>query len=145
MDLLSVALLIVIVYLLINNRSYYSSQIERLEARITELQNFIKQNTISQSPERTTPTQVSHLDEVKRVEVPQKQPVPAPPAIERQKEIITDPIAGIRQPIRAINAPTPPRPVYQQPEPELSFFERYPDLEKFIGENLINKIGIAIE
>ncbi len=24
------------------------------------------------------------------------------------------------------------------------FFERYPDLEKFIGENLISKIGIAI-
>ena len=33
----------------------------------------------------------------------------------------------------------------RKPEtPELSFFERYPDLEKFIGENLINKIGIAI-
>jgi uncharacterized membrane protein len=144
MELLSVALLTVIIYLLINNRSYYSSQIERLEARIVELQNFIKQNTISKSPERTTPTLVSHLDEVKKAEVPQKQPVPAPPAIEREKEIITDPIASIRQPIRAINAPTPPRPVYQQPEPELSFFERYPDLEKFIGENLINKIGIAI-
>lgn len=32
-------------------------------------------------------------------------------------------------------APTPPKP---------SFWERNPDLEKFIGENLINKIGIAI-
>jgi uncharacterized membrane protein len=31
--------------------------------------------------------------------------------------------------------PKPPRP---------TFFERHPDLEKFIGENLINKIGIAI-
>ncbi|WP_221391709.1 DUF2339 domain-containing protein [Dyadobacter sp. NIV53] len=31
-----------------------------------------------------------------------------------------------------------------EPEPELSFWERYPDLERFIGENLINKIGIAI-
>ena len=27
---------------------------------------------------------------------------------------------------------------------EPSFFEKHPDLEKFIGENLINKIGIAI-
>jgi Predicted membrane protein (DUF2339) len=26
----------------------------------------------------------------------------------------------------------------------LSFFERHPDMEKFIGENLVNKIGIAI-
>jgi uncharacterized membrane protein len=31
-----------------------------------------------------------------------------------------------------------------QPAPEPSFFERHPDLEKFIGENLISKIGIAI-
>jgi len=30
------------------------------------------------------------------------------------------------------------------PPPEPGFFERHPDLEKFIGENLVNKIGIAI-
>ena len=35
-------------------------------------------------------------------------------------------------------------PLGKKKNPELSFFERYPDLEKFIGENLINKIGIAI-
>ncbi len=29
-------------------------------------------------------------------------------------------------------------------EPKKTFFEKYPDLEKFIGENLINKIGIVI-
>ncbi len=29
-------------------------------------------------------------------------------------------------------------------EPELSFFDKNPDLEKFIGENLMNKIGIGI-
>jgi len=42
-----------------------------------------------------------------------------------------------------------PTPVYSKsdfppPSPEPAFFERHPDLEKFIGENLINKIGIAI-
>ncbi len=35
---------------------------------------------------------------------------------------------------------TPPSPK----PPRLSFFERHPDLEKFIGENLINKIGITV-
>jgi hypothetical protein len=35
--------------------------------------------------------------------------------------------------------------VEKQLEPErLGFFERHPDFEKFIGQNLINKIGIAI-
>jgi uncharacterized membrane protein len=36
-------------------------------------------------------------------------------------------------------APPPPPPVYKP-----TFFERHPDLEKFIGENLMNKIGIAV-
>jgi hypothetical protein len=31
-------------------------------------------------------------------------------------------------------------PLHQNP----GFFERNPDLEKFIGENLVSKIGIAI-
>ncbi|MEP7265487.1 MAG: DUF2339 domain-containing protein, partial [Bacteroidota bacterium] len=32
----------------------------------------------------------------------------------------------------------------QKKEPKPSFFESHPDLEKFIGENIINKIGIGI-
>jgi uncharacterized membrane protein len=38
--------------------------------------------------------------------------------------------------------PRPVEPVSKPPKP--GFFERHPDLEKFIGENLISKIGIAI-
>src|ERR1044072_2676855 len=40
-------------------------------------------------------------------------------------------------------APPPPPPAPPKP-PQPGFFERNPDLEKFIGENLIPKIGIAI-
>jgi len=39
---------------------------------------------------------------------------------------------------------TSEKKTYPPPQPSPTFFERYPDLEKFIGENLINKIGIAI-
>lgn len=40
---------------------------------------------------------------------------------------------------QAVNIPTqPPAP------PKPGFFERNPDLEKFVGENLVSKIGIAI-
>jgi uncharacterized membrane protein len=62
---------------------------------------------------------------------PVPEPEPPPPPI-----IITPPPARIPvvEPIRR-TPPPPPRP---------SFLERNPDLEKFIGENLINKIGIAI-
>lgn len=53
------------------------------------------------------------------------------------------------QPIpQVIPQPTPqpvPQVVFPKPKPKKpSFFERNPDLEKFIGENLANKIGIGI-
>jgi uncharacterized membrane protein len=43
--------------------------------------------------------------------------------------------------LRSLRQPARP-PVPQAPKP--GFFERNPDLEKFIGENLANKIGIGI-
>jgi len=62
---------------------------------------------------------------------------------EPERVWFANPIEEIRpdpypvDPYRAI-PPEPPRP------PRQSFFERHPDLEKFIGENLINKIGITV-
>lgn len=61
------------------------------------------------------------------------------PLVERQKEVIYDSMTHIRRPVKKVEPV--PKPAY---EPKPSFFERYPDLEKFIGENLVNKIGIAI-
>jgi len=40
--------------------------------------------------------------------------------------------------------PPASRPPRDMPAPQPGFFERHPDLEKFIGENLMSKIGIAI-
>ncbi|HXB93002.1 MAG TPA: DUF2339 domain-containing protein, partial [Puia sp.] len=45
------------------------------------------------------------------------------------------------QPIPRSGPPIQPPP---PPPPKPDFFDRHPDLEKFIGENLISKIGIAI-
>jgi uncharacterized membrane protein len=59
-----------------------------------------------------------------------------PPVREKEPEVIK--IPGVIEQ----RAPAP-REVKQE-EPRPSFFERNPDLEKFIGENLANKIGIAI-
>jgi len=60
------------------------------------------------------------------------------------------PAAATAEPLNA--TPHEPTPLISTPRQELpptapkgpSFMERNPDLEKFIGENLINKIGIAI-
>lgn len=73
------------------------------------------------------------------------------PIVFNQQESIEEPIDEL---VFNSNRPTP-TPLHQQveqkyepEEPKLSWFEKFrennPDLEKFIGENLINKIGIII-
>lgn len=96
----------------------------------------------------------------------------SPPAAEQPAEpvvepapvvVVVPPTPPIREPepimeVSDVPAPeiepeiVPIQPMIPQPvlltEPKPSFFQRFlaenPDLEKFIGENLINKIGIAI-
>lgn len=88
---------------------------------------------------------------------PPPAPVPPPPpeptatieddTLRRMREAFDQP--GQQQEAAIVVEPPEP-PVVGQPKPRYtpppqpSFFERHPDLEKFIGENLINKIGIAV-
>ncbi len=68
---------------------------------------------------------------------PARPSVPVPePKIKEKTEIV---VPGTITP--PVAKPLPQKPV-RPPRP--GFFERNPDLEKFIGENLANKIGIAI-
>jgi uncharacterized membrane protein len=62
-------------------------------------------------------------------------PVPVAAAIDSSAFAATTNTADVSSPAEAQTANEPPRQ---------SFFERNPDLEKFIGENLANKIGIGI-
>src|SRR5690606_4639853 len=81
---------------------------------------------------------------VKRMEdeiVKEPTSVPTPPP----KEVIKKEEAPSARMAAATAAPTPVDKKVQTPAPKKpGFFERNPDLEKFIGENLANKIGIAI-
>jgi uncharacterized membrane protein len=100
-----------------------------------------------------------------------KQSAPAPPPVTAKEETILNPV---EQPQKEIPVPMAERPVVRPelkpeptpvrqtlPRPEViqsvpkpsqevqeGWFEKWlrnnPDLEKFIGENLINKIGIAV-
>lgn len=89
--------------------------------------------------EKFTPPQPLHV--VKPGEEKSKTLSP-PEAIESTSFNSEEPI-----PITAIYNTIEEPPVYKPPintRKEKSFMEKNPDLEKFIGENLINKIGIAI-
>lgn len=127
--------LLVIIYLLITSKNTFNEKIDRLEIRILELHQLVKQNI---------DTKPKIIESSKPTESLEREEQPKPKA---EEGTVTDSIekmqvafdSTIRKPVKTF---TPP--VYKQAEPELSFFERHPDLEKFIGENLINKIGIAI-
>ncbi|HEY2582382.1 MAG TPA: DUF2339 domain-containing protein, partial [Mucilaginibacter sp.] len=145
MDILTIILLLAIVILIISNKTSINQKFYELEHRIIELQSLIKQREYqNKAPE------IIKENIVKPVAVPQstvvKPPDPPKPGevtselvIEKQKEVIADSVSNIRPPVKTWEPP-----VKRIEEPETSFFERYPDLEKFIGENLVNKIGIAI-
>ncbi len=78
--------------------------------------------------------------------LPKEEP-PAPQ--EKPAVVYTKPEEEV-VPIEQLTAPLiperkePAKPIHPPKPPKPGFFERNPDLEKFIGENLVSKIGIAI-
>ena len=159
MEIVTVLLLLLIIYLVVNNKTAINHKIADLELKILELKVVIERLKASRFTDEEarkteepkpaiTPTPPVVKDEP--INVPQPEPV-APPEpqpepefikpdhIERQPEVISDSLSAIHRPVKT-GEHTAPKPR----EPKPSFFESHPDLEKFIGENLINKIGIAI-
>lgn len=120
---------------------------------IKKLIESLNSNVVPQAPESIIP-----------------EPTPSPQVISQEEEIDTSPTVEeekIPAPVAEVeeefveevvwNTPIPPPiPEYQPAvsrreviaQPRMSWYEKFiennPDLEKFIGENLINKIGIII-
>ncbi|MFL5731025.1 MAG: DUF2339 domain-containing protein, partial [Cytophagaceae bacterium] len=112
------------------NNNNLSRRIENLISKIDDIKselNKIKADALNYSEIKES---VVVKEEVKPV---------LKPVVEEKKVpiVITPPV---------VKKPAMPEPVkvLRPKVPQKSFFERNPNLEKFIGENLINKIGIAI-
>ncbi|MGZ3777934.1 MAG: DUF2339 domain-containing protein, partial [Mucilaginibacter sp.] len=162
MDVFYVVCFIVIIILLVANNSRLSGKIDNLEKILVNLHYTIeKLKQVAQAP-------VPPKEPVKEAAPEPEKPKPSPPVtpptvipppqpvmhdldrpfesapikpgnLEQHQEIIEDPLAKLRKtPIKTGYTEVPQR------EPRPSFFEQHPDMEKFIGENLVNKIGIAI-
>jgi len=87
--------------------------------------------------------EAAHEPESEKI-IPPEAPVTVP-LWEEKIRIITEPEENpAQQKIPVVETQPAERIMVPPPPPRQSFLERYPDLEKFIGENLINKIGIAI-
>ncbi|MBV7532462.1 DUF2339 domain-containing protein [Chitinophaga sp. sic0106] len=129
-------LLVAILLLVVSFKGATSKSIQELHSRLHGLEMLL---------DRIAPV-------LPKAPAPEPEPLPVPPVIPEPPKPIQD---KLRPVIEEVIAPLPqmevippvsipePEPV-ESPVPSPGFWERNPDLEKFIGENLFNKIGIAI-
>lgn len=137
-------LLVVLLARVLNRLVKLSSEMDRMGERMSELglqlERVMRGGTTSAAAETVRPIAPKAAPEP-HVEALPAAEEPEPPT---EAHVATPP------PVKAV-LPIPPKPTPRPepvpvptPEPQPSFFERHPDLERFIGENLINKIGIAV-
>lgn len=144
-EFLIVVLLIIILVVVITSKNDAKTSLSILQSKVDQLTAELKKL-------RDAGTTLSKPAEEKVI----RQPSPIPPVIiskpeESLKEKTEEKIPEVKAPVKQeesiltqqpVNRPpvTPKPPAPEKP----GFFERNPDLEKFIGENLANKIGIAV-
>ena len=162
---LAILLLIVILILLLVFKSNTSQRLQRMESEMTELKKLL-----SQRPAEPVVKPVEKPVEEVRSIVPKpeqeenkywksgfeitKETTPSfkkEQWLQKEKDLEEKPAfsqPGTPQlkedPITSSLAVFPLQPPFSAPPRKPTFFESNPDLEKFIGENLVSKIGIAI-
>lgn len=150
MDEFLILFLLVIFFLLISLKKTVSNKFKTLQDKIDILSAELKNARLA--PQRPEVEKPVLEDEEVRQAFTKPAPVASPPhekevskekkeEIKQRKETVVTPevisAPSSHQPTRA--------PIPHVPKPKLpGFFERNPDLEKFIGENLANKIGIGV-
>ncbi|GAA4317317.1 DUF2339 domain-containing protein [Flaviaesturariibacter amylovorans] len=139
MEILLLILLLVLVLIVLNTVRSQADQVERLSHRTQFLIEEVARLRSQRGPE--PPAQV----------VPPKTETPIPPR-PLTRPMPQRPPQAAAEPPRLHEAPPPeavepepmPQPKRQRALPWESWWNNNPDLEKFIGENLVNKIGIAV-
>ena len=124
--LLLIVLLIMIVRLM--------DRVDKIDTRVKHIhdeilgESTLKQPKVAKPKAVEQPKPATEPPKEEKVEVPKPDPV---------KELI-----AASQTPKAVAVPPKKKVVSKPPRP--SFWEKNPDLEKFIGENLLSKIGIVI-
>lgn len=157
---ISLIIVLFITLLIINNST--NSKLDKIEGRLRDLQRNLeflkrKEQGIEKEIESVEKVPIQTKQPVVTPPIPEPEvtPVVPPPIIEPPKEVKeiiktaekTAPIQADKKPVDTYEVPKP-KPVVTPRVPHKSSWEKFkeknPDLEKFIGENLINKIGILI-
>ena len=153
-------LLCVIIILLFIFHIIKNSKLKKTEDRLTNIENYLKAVKFSQAPKTTTQTTTiteTVKEDPEKVVPPVKTTIVPPKIIDPPvvKDEIPPPVKEVEK-IVVVNQNEPIKVEVNQPQkqpikpvvPSESWYSKFrknnPDLEKFIGENIVSKIGIAI-
>lgn len=150
---MEIFLLLVLIILVIITNSRFGAVKEAVNLQHTVINQLRADLLAFQKELRARPTPPTPIEPV-IAPTPDTAPVvvvaeTAAPPIHKPEPVIERPMVTVPAPKpQPVPTPQPIRQPVARPEPKPSFFQRFlaenPDMEKFIGENLINKIGIAI-
>ncbi|MEO7313209.1 MAG: DUF2339 domain-containing protein [Chitinophagaceae bacterium] len=158
MEIIVFLLLVTILILMVSLRNNMNDGMDKLRGEITKLKTYIGE--IQVKPPEIQP----RIEEIKLTSPPPKKPAAPivrqaalspekPPAqtvdnywesgFKREEEVAAEEKRALPFNIPpAVSNPAGPATPPRVPKP--GFFDQHPDLEKFIGENLVSKIGICI-
>jgi len=160
MELFALLAFATILILVILTKTSSAEQFRELVKRMDALNRQLQELNKQVRKEEMAAPKPAVVPETRKpdVIVPQVRPeTPVPPVTQPANPVREEPVAK-PVPVTPVTPPIAkpvavPQPQVQTPQPQRrpepaprkpTFFEKNPDLEKFIGENLINKIGIAI-
>jgi uncharacterized membrane protein len=146
MEVLIFAALATILIILVTSKNKLEEKLTELNKKIDSLSDDLKRirsiqpPTVSIKEEKKTELLNELLKEEKPIVKQAKAPEPVPFKEEKKAEPEL-----VKEEVKIVE-PAPFKKEFDLPPvpKKPGFFERNPDLEKFIGENLANKIGIAI-
>ncbi|HTI12377.1 MAG TPA: DUF2339 domain-containing protein [Puia sp.] len=142
MEVLVIFFFSLLAVLILSFRATALRRIDRLEEEIGQLRRELGRYAIperSRTEEKVIPTPAASLKEA--TAGPTVAPEPVAEELVAVASVSAEPVT--MEPVRPMQPPETVRPVENAP-PSPGFFDRHPDLEKFIGENLVSKIGIAV-
>ncbi|MEP7232475.1 MAG: DUF2339 domain-containing protein [Ginsengibacter sp.] len=149
MEGIIILLLIIILIVLVTFKNYVTGYFKKIDSEIQAIKRKLSETPIE--PSKIIKTEVAKSPEKAKEDKWESsfKRMDDPLVVLTEKENISQENVNIELPVTerktaapvSIEANTPPKNI---PAPKPSFFERNPDLEKFIGENLVSKIGIAI-
>ena len=149
MDVIPVLLMITLIIIVLSQNSKLSRHLQKVEEELKLLRKQFLSFTgtvkeSSQTKVKESPGPVEEIKPYKSIFVPadDKAEVIIPSA--KDAEIKKQPEAVSKITTVVIKETVEVHKQTKKAAPPPSFFERHPDMEKFIGENLVSKIGIAI-